>query len=38
MSGVICPVTGLRRAERYLLSTSSIIFWMMIRLSSRVSK
>ena len=37
-SGVICMVMVLRRATRYLVSTASMIFWMMVRLSSRVSK
>ena len=37
-SGVICPVMGLRRAARSLVSMASMICWMKVRLSSRVSK
>ena len=36
--GVIFLVTGLRRAASYLVSTASIIFWMMVCFSSRISK
>ena len=37
-SDLICPVMGLRRAERYLVSMASMICWMKVSLSSRVSK
>ena len=36
--GVICPVMGLRRAARYLLSMASMICLMKVCLRSRVSK
>ena len=35
-SGVIFPLAGLQRAARYLVSTASIIFCMMVCVSSRV--
>ena len=37
-SGVIFPVKGLQRAARYLVSKALMIFWMVVRSSSRVSK
>ena len=37
-SGGICLVMGLRRAARYLVSTASMICWMKVRSSRRVSK
>ena len=37
-SGVIFPVMGLQRAARYLVLMVSMIFWMKVRSSSRVSK
>ena len=38
MSGVIFPVTVLQREASYLVSTALMIFWTMVRLSTRVSK
>ena len=37
-SGVICPVIGFRRAKSYLVSAVSMVFCMMVRSSSSVSK
>ena len=34
-SGIIFTVMGLRRAARYLVSISSMVFWMKVRSRSR---
>ena len=36
-SGMICPVTGLRSADRYLVSMASMIGWMKVISRRRVS-
>ena len=38
MSHMICLMTGLQRVAKNLVSTASMIFWMMVRSSSSVSK
>ena len=37
-SGIIFPVMGLQKAERYLVSMALMICWMKVRSRSRVSK